>query len=67
MKYEQGGSLRDQEYADWIAKVDTACWKLAGLSYMDMDDCPYRSWFEDGVKPTTAAKRAIRYSNGEDI
>ena len=44
----------------WIAKVDMAIGQLCGgLSHDDLPDCCYRDWFNDGVSPLQAAKRAI--------
>lgn len=49
----------------WMAKVDAACLKACGLSIHDLSDCCFMDWFEDGVSPLSAAKRAIRAENGE--
>jgi len=46
-------------FEDWLRKVDQAVGQIAGLSYMDLADQPYRDWYDDGVAPGTAAKRAL--------
>jgi hypothetical protein len=48
-------------FNEWMRKVDEAiATKLCGMIAADLPDCPYRDWFDDGVKPSTAAARAIR-------
>jgi hypothetical protein len=44
----------------WMNKVDAFCWRLAGCSAYDLPDCPYGVWYDDGVKPLTAARKALR-------
>lgn len=51
-------------FEDWMAKVDKACEATAYLSTADLADCPYRDWYDDGVKPESAAKRAIKRDGG---
>jgi hypothetical protein len=43
-----------------MKSVDAACGKLAGLSIHDLADFCYRDWYEDGMSPVSAAKKAIR-------
>ena len=47
-------------YADWLKKVDQAVSAKVGLSYRDLADQPYRSWYDSGVSPKSAAARAVR-------
>ena len=47
-------------FEQWIKEVDTAIKKAVGLSHLDLPDCPYQDWYTDGVRPTTAAKRAVK-------
>jgi hypothetical protein len=49
-------------FDDWLRRVDTACWDMAGLSVHDLPDNPYRDWFDDGLEPSKAAKRALKES-----
>jgi hypothetical protein len=43
----------------WRAAVNAAVESQVGLSLDDLADAPLADWFEDGVTPTSAAKRAI--------
>ena len=47
-------------FEDWMKQVDKEVNKLCGMSYLDLPDCAYSQWHEDGVKPASAAKRAMR-------
>lgn len=45
----------------WFAKVNSAVEaETGGLSVNDLPDCCFRDWFDDGVKPEAAAKRALK-------
>jgi len=50
----------------WLAQVDQACWALAGCSYQDLSDNCYGDWYEDGLSPRAAARRAIRNDGGDE-
>lgn len=50
----------DQKFKYWIDKVDTEVEKRVCMSVHDLPDCPYRDWFEDGVSPVSAARKAIK-------
>jgi len=47
-------------FASWMHQVDTLLDAAVGLVSSDLEDVNYRDWYEDGVKPASAAKRAIR-------
>ena len=47
-------------YAAWMREVDREVSDLMGLGVDDLPDCLYRDWFNDGVSPHTAARRAVR-------
>lgn len=46
-------------FEDWMQKVDQAVGAKAGLSVYDLADMPYRDWYDDGMSPASAAKRAL--------
>lgn len=48
----------------WKKLVDRAVIALSGLSADDLEDCPYMDWYENGTKPETAAKRAVKRAGG---
>ena len=47
-------------FDQWMAEVNTFLNKLCYLSSDDLPDCSYMMWYEDGVRPATAAKRAMK-------
>lgn len=42
-------------FAEWMKQADHACYAKAGLSIYDLDDCPYRDWYDGRVTPRGAA------------
>lgn len=53
-------------WEEWMEQVDTEINKIIGLGldHNDLADQPYYDWYEDGVRPKTAAKRAIKDNGG---
>lgn len=49
----------------WMNDVDSRVKQSAGLSVHDLPDCCFADWFESGVKPQAAAKRAIKAAKSE--
>lgn len=49
-----------QTYKQWFSLVNQAVAGKIGLSAMDLPDCPYRDWFNDGMEPAEAALEAMR-------
>jgi hypothetical protein len=47
-------------FSVWKTKVNNHCRQLCGLDADDLDDQPYADWFDDGIEPFVAARRAIR-------
>lgn len=43
----------------WMAAVDAAVDAKVGLSASDLADIAYYDLYEDGVSPTSAAKKAL--------
>jgi hypothetical protein len=58
--------MAKRSFEAWMAKVDSYCWALVGCSASDMSDMGYRNWFEEGMSPKQAARKAIRCESGED-
>lgn len=50
-------------FEQWMKAVDTYCQQLAYLSVHDLADCCFADWYADGMKPATAAKKAIKSNN----
>jgi len=51
-------------FDDWMKQVDRACLGKCGMSIHDLEDCPFRDWYDAGVKPESAAARCIKRSGG---
>ena len=54
-----------QGFQQWMNQVDQKVQGKVGLSVHDLEDCPFMDWFEDGVKPGTAAGMAIKNAMGD--
>lgn len=55
-----------QSFDDWMWDVNSALEAAVGLSASDLPDCCYRDWYDDGVAPQDAARRAVRNANDLD-
>lgn len=49
----------------WFAKVDSLVEGRIGLGCSDVEDQPYRDWFEDGYSPSEAADEVVENVAGE--
>lgn len=49
-------------FEEWMKEVDAQLRKKVGLTHLDLPDCCYRDWYDDGVRPSTAANRAVKNS-----
>lgn len=47
-------------FEEWKVSVNFWVRREVGLDVDDLPDCPYRDWYESGVRPRTAASRAIK-------
>lgn len=56
----------DEKFKTWMTAVNSFVVGAAGVEVEDLEDCAYRDWFDNGVKPKTAAKRALKAA-GFDI
>lgn len=50
-------------FEHWKRTVDMVLGSIAGLCSDDLPDCCYADWYEDGLSPAAAAKRALRAAN----
>lgn len=53
-------------FEEWMKAVDAHCVAQLGLSVHDLPDCCFADWYEDGIGPKSAARKAIRMANGDD-
>ena len=56
------GAVRGASFEEWMKSVDRHCQSTVGCSVHDLDDCPLRDWYENGVAPYTAAKKCVKAS-----
>jgi len=49
-------------FEQWKNEVDKNISAICGMVSDDLPDCCYLDWYQDGVKPASAAKRAIKNS-----
>ena len=49
-------------FGQWFLAVDRLVYKMTGCSVHDLPDECFMDWYQAGVRPFTAAKRAIRNS-----
>jgi len=59
--------MAKRSFEEWMAAVDALIsYALAGLNSSDLPDCCYLDWYDDGVTPKGAAKRALRQFNSDE-
>jgi hypothetical protein len=52
---------KKRTFEQWLDEVDKKLRELLmGLTHEDLPDCCYYSWYEEGVSPAAAAKKAIK-------
>jgi hypothetical protein len=49
-----------ETFEDWMKKVDNLVSDVTGSSVYDLADCPFKDWYEDGMKASKAAAKAIK-------
>ena len=47
----------------WLQAVNRHTEHDYGVSVDDLPDCCYQDWYNDGVNPQQAAKKAVRNAN----
>jgi len=61
-------SENDAGFDTWMSKVKAEVQKLSGVSADDLPDVAYHDWYDDGVTPSRAARRAVKNAEmGEDV
>jgi len=51
-----------QTFRVWLETVNTEVEARIGLSVDDLPDCTFRTWYDRGVNPISAATKAIRHA-----
>lgn len=54
------------DFDSWMQIVDREVEAKIGLSVHDLEDCPFRDWFDDGTSAESAAQMAINNSDNGD-
>ncbi len=68
MWYEEGHPMKKVKkltFEAWMAMVNKIVSAVIIVDTSDLPDMPYSQWYEEGVRTTTAAKRAIREAGGD--
>lgn len=61
-------STKSMDFDAWMSKVNAEVDKLSGMRADDLPDVAYRDWYDDGLAPSRAARRAIKNAEmGEDV
>ena len=47
-------------FEEWMKQVDRVFGIATGMSTADVEDFPYRDWYEDGIRPARAANDVIK-------
>lgn len=50
-------------FEQWMSEVNKHLIATVGMSSDEIDDANYAAWYDDGVSPKTAAKRAIKLAS----
>lgn len=50
-------------FEQWKNEANKICEANYGMSLDDLEDCCYMDWYEDGVSPNAAVKRAIKHND----
>jgi hypothetical protein len=45
-------------FEQWMKEVDNILARTVGLTSLDLPDCCYRDWYDDGMTPKSAASKA---------
>jgi len=57
---DDADSSGDPEFDKWLEDMNVILKRNSGVDYRDLEDKPYRDWYDDGVTPSRAARRALR-------
>jgi len=52
-------------FEQWMNRIDLLMWKHRGVSIYDLEDCPFRDWYDDRIRPVRAANRALKRAGGD--
>ena len=56
----------DASFVAWKGRVDACVQRVIGCSVDDLDDCRFAEWFDAGMSPALAARKAIEHSGYSD-
>lgn len=59
-KTGRGDAAAKPPFEQWMRNVDKYCYAIAGISIHDLEDCPFRDWYDAGVSERSAAHRCIK-------
>lgn len=47
-------------FEEWMSRIDRMLIRYRGISLYDLEDCPYRDWYEERIRPIYAANKALK-------
>lgn len=56
----------EQTFEQWMKALDKRVRVVSGVSVHDLEDQPFRAWFDDGMAVNAAATEALDYSGFYD-
>ena len=55
-----------KSFEAWMRDVDAFAQSKYFVSVHDLPDCCFHDWYDDGMRPATAARLAVRAAYGDD-
>lgn len=52
--------MKKKTFEEWFKEVDREVQSRVGLSVRDLEDCPYRDWYDNGKTVKGAATAALK-------
>lgn len=59
-KHGYVGRKHPMDFDNWLKAVNDAVEAYCDLSRENLPDCCYRDWYDEGMSPQAAAKKAIK-------
>ena len=54
-------------FDQWMSRIDRLVSRVIGLSIYDLDDCRYRDWYDERIRPIHAANRALKHAGADNF
>jgi len=54
-------------FEEWMSRIDRLVSRVVGLSIYDLDDCLFRDWYDDRLRPIHAANKALKHAGADSF